>query len=196
MIKSNLIFKEITSCTSDQIKNIRHLRNLKDIRKFMFNDHIITEQEHLNYVAALKNDKKNLVFVIFDHNNEIIGSVYLHSIDKYHKKADWGLYLNPKIKLGAVIEYYFIEFFFNQLNFEKLNCEVISNNTSTQILFKTFLFEEEGIKKENIIKDYKRMDVYLYGLTKSNWNNRKSELSEFSSFFDKYNVKFDFDNIF
>ena len=60
MIKSNLIFKEITSCTSDQIKNIRHLRNLKDIRKFMFNDHIITEQEHLNYVAALKNDKKNL----------------------------------------------------------------------------------------------------------------------------------------
>ena len=40
------------------------------------------------------------------------------------------------------------------------------------------------------------MDVYLYGLTKSNWNNSKSELLEFSSFFDKYNVKFEFDNIF
>jgi len=122
MIKSNLIFKEITSCTSDQIKNIRHLRNLENIRKFMYTDHIITEQEHLNYITRLKNNKKNLVFIIFNHKNEIIGLVSLNSIDKLHKKADWAFYTNPEIKnIGAVIEYYFIEFFFNQLNFEKLN---------------------------------------------------------------------------
>ena len=197
MIKSNLIFKEITSCIGDQIKNIRHLRNLENIRKFMYTDHIITEQEHLNYITRLKNDKKNLVFIIFNHTNEIIGLVSLNSIDKLHKKADWAFYTNPEIKnIGGVIEYYFIEFFFNQLNFEKLNCEVIENNISTQKLHKKFLFEEEGIKKENIIKDHKRINVHLYGLTKSNWNNRKFELSKFNIFFNKYSVKFEFNKNF
>lgn len=197
MVKKNLIFREITSCTDDQIKKIRNLRNLENVRKFMYTDHIITEQEHLNYITKLKNDKKNLIFIIFSDTNQIIGLVSLNSIDKPHKKADWAFYTNPEIKnIGAVIEYYFIEFFFNQLNFEKLNCEVIENNISTQKLHKKFLFEEEGIKKKNIIKDHKRIDVHLYGLTKYNWNKRKSELSKFNSFFDKYNVKFEFDNIF
>ncbi len=197
MIKNNLIFKEITSCTSDQIRNIRHLRNLKNIRKFMYTDHIITEQEHLNYIRRLKNDKKNLVFIIFDHANEIIGLLSINSIDKINKKADWAFYTNPKIKnIGGVIEYYFIEFFFNQLNFEKLNCEVIENNISTQKLHKKFLFKEEGIKKEKITKDYKRIGIYLYGLTKTNWNNKKFTLSKFDNFFNKYNVKFKFNKNF
>ena len=197
MIKSNLIFKEITSCTSEQIKNIRHLRNLENIRKFMYTDHIITEQEHLNYIRKLKNDKKNLVFIIFNHTNEIIGLLSINSIDKMNKKADWAFYTNPEIKnIGGVIEYYFIEFFFNQLNFEKLNCKVLENNMSTQKLHKRFLFEEEGIKKEKIIKDYERKDVYLYGLTKTKWNNKKFTLSKFDNFFNKYNVNFEFDKNF
>lgn len=197
MVKNNLIFKEITSCTDDQIKKIRDLRNLENVRKFMYTDHIITEQEHLNYIAKLKNDKKNLVFIVFNNTNQIIGLVSLNSIDKLNKKADWAFYTNPEIKnIGAVIEYYFIEFFFNQLNFEKLNCEVIENNISTQKLHKKFLFEEEEIKKENIIKNHKRINVHFYGLTKSNWNNRKSELSKFNIFFNKYSVKFEFNKNF
>ena len=197
MIKNKLVFREITSCNSDQIKKIRDLRNSENVRKFMYTDHIITEQEHLNHITKLKNDKKNLVFVIFDHTNEIIGSAYLYNIDRLHKKADWGFYTNPEIKnIGGVIEYYFIEFFFNQLNFEKINCEVIENNISIQKLPKKFLFEEEGIKKENIIKKNKRINVHFYGLTKSNWNNRKFELSKFNNFFHKYSVKFEFNKNF
>ena len=193
MVKNNLVFKEITSCTDEQIKKIRDLRNSENVRKFMYTDHIITEQEHLNYITKLKNDKKNLVFIIFDHTNETIGSAYLYFIDRLHKKADWGFYTNPEIKnIGGVIEYYFIEFFFNQLNFEKLNCEITENNFSTLKLHKKFLFEEEGIKKENIIKNNKRINVHFYGLTKSNWNNRKSELSKFNNLFNKYSVKFEF----
>jgi UDP-4-amino-4,6-dideoxy-N-acetyl-beta-L-altrosamine N-acetyltransferase len=197
MFKKNLTFKEITSCTDDQIKKIRDLRNLENVRKFMYTDHIITEQEHINYITKLKNDKKNLVFIIFNHTNEIIGLVSLNSIDKLHKKADWAFYTNPEIKnIGGVIEYYFIEFFFNQLNFEKLNCEVIENNISTRKLHKKFLFEEKEIKKDNIIKNNRRINVYFYGLTKFNWNNRKSELSKFNIFFNKYSVKFEFNKNF
>ena len=79
---------------------------------------------------------------------------------------------------------------------EKLNCEVIENNISTQKLHKKFLFKEEGIKKEKITKDYKRIGIYLYGLTKTNWNNKKFTLSKFDNFFNKYNVKFKFDENF
>ena len=197
MFKKNLIFKEITSCTDDQIKKIRDLRNLENVKKFMYTDHIISEQEHINYITKLKNDKKNLVFIIFNHTNEIIGLVSLNSIDKLHKKADWAFYTNPEIKnIGGVIEYYFIEFFFNQLNFEKLNCEVIENNISTRKLHKKFLFEEKEIKKDNIIKNNRRINVYFYGLTKFNWNNRKSELLKFNNFFNKYSVKFEFNKNF
>ena len=58
--KNNLIFKEITSCTDDQIKKIRDLRNLENVRKFMYTDHIITEQEHINYITKLKNQASRI----------------------------------------------------------------------------------------------------------------------------------------
>ena len=193
----DIIFKDITFCSEKQIKEIREIRNLENIRKFMFTDHYISKKEHLNYITKLKDDKKNLVFIIFNNLSEIIGLLSLNSINKFHKKADWAFYTSPKINnIGGIIEYHFIEFFFNKLNFEKLNCEVLENNISTQKLHEKFLFKKEGIKKEKIVKNNKEIDVYLYGLTKRNWYEGKFLLSKFESFFNKYNIKFEFDKKF
>ena len=197
MNKNILIFREITRCTNEQIEYVRILRNSEKVKKFMYTDHNISKEEHFNYIKNLKDNKKKLVFIVFNNMNEIVALVSLDSIDKFHKKADWAFYTNPIIKnIGGIIEFYFIEFFFNQLNFEKLNCEVLENNFSTQKLHKKFLFDQEGTKKENIIKDKKRMNVNLFGLTKNKWQSKKSELSKYKNFFENYNVVFEFNKNF
>ena len=115
----------------------------------MYTDHTISKKEHSEYIAKLKNDNKNLVFIILRDNNEIIGLASLNSINKLQKKTNWAFYTNPDVRnIGAVIEYYFIEFIFNKLNFENLDCEVIENNISTQKLHKKYFFEKKGVKKK------------------------------------------------
>ena len=198
MNKRTLIFKDITKCTIEEKMNIRILRNSKDIRQFMYTDHIITKDEHISYINNLKADKKNLIFIIIDNFNKVIGLVSLNSINKIKKNADWAFYVNPRIKnIGSVIEYYFIEFFFKDFKYEKLNCEVLENNITTQSLHKKFLFKEEGFKNKVIIRDGKELKIILFGLTKNVWFKRKVELSIFKKYFDKYNVIFNYDkNLF
>ena len=194
MDKRILIFKDITKCTIEEKMSIRILRNSKDIRQFMYTDHIITKDEHINYINNLKADKKNLIFIVIDNFNKVIGLISLNSINKIKENADWAFYVSPKIKnIGSVIEYYFIEFFFKNFKFEKLNCEVLENNISTQSLHKRFLFKEEGFKNKKIIKGGKELKIILFGLTKNIWFKRKVELSIFKKYFDKYNVIFDYD---
>ena len=44
MIKSKSVFKEINSCNNVQIEKISNLRNLENIIKFMFTNHIMSKK--------------------------------------------------------------------------------------------------------------------------------------------------------
>lgn len=137
----------------------------------MYTEHEITSLEHINYIKKLKKDKKQKVFCVLKDKIEPVGVVSINQIDFLHKKTDWAFYLtsNELTGLGAVLEYYIINFIFLKLEIEKLNCEVIETNNSVIELHKKFFFNEEGIRKENIIKNNRRINVYFLGLTKNKW---------------------------
>ena len=67
---------------------------------------------------------------------------------------------------------------------------ITSTPNGMNMFYKIWVDSEEGNN------NYKRIDVHLYGLTKSNWDKRKFELSKFNSFFNKYSVNFEFDKNF
>ena len=87
-------------------------------------------------------------------DNVVSGVVFVNAIDRLHRKADWAFYLDKNVRGGL---------------FEKLNCKVIATHETVVKLHKKFGFEEEGFRRENIVKDENRIGVFFLGLTRSGW---------------------------
>ncbi|PCI50454.1 MAG: UDP-4-amino-4,6-dideoxy-N-acetyl-beta-L-altrosamine N-acetyltransferase [Alphaproteobacteria bacterium] len=176
--------------TESQLK-IREIRNEDNVRKWMFMDHIIKLNEHLGWINKIKTDKSQIVFVIMNEDQCPLGVANVSAIDTINKKADWAYYLtqNARGGLGSVIEYSFINFIFASLGLQKLNCEVIEGNKAVVKLHKKFLFQDEGFRKSNILKEGKYVGVHLLGLTKKDWDNGKDQIFEkYNKLFNKFSI--------
>lgn len=165
---------------ADTQMKVRKIRNEEGVRKWMYTDHVIGVDEHRKWIDRLKQDDTQIVFVIVDDEGAPLGIVSVNAIDRLHKKADWAYYLtkNARGGLGSTIEYCFINFVFDCLGIEKLNCEVIEGNDAVVRLHKKFLFQEEGLRRSNILKDGARIGVNLLGLTKDEWYAGREALHE------------------
>jgi UDP-4-amino-4,6-dideoxy-N-acetyl-beta-L-altrosamine N-acetyltransferase len=176
--------------TESQMK-VRDIRNEEGVRKWMYTDHPIGANEHLSWINRLKTDERQIVFVILDQDNDPRGVVSVNAIDHFHRKADWAYYLtqNARGGLGSAVEFSFINFVFESLGIDKLNCEVIAGNDSVVKLHKKFLFEEEGVRRANIIKNGERIGVHFLGLTREEWEDGKNKVYErYSNIFDKFHI--------
>jgi len=173
--------KNICSCSMEQQLQVLKLRNQLTVRKSKFSDHLIDLNEHLSWISTLLTDNKRREFVLLKGGNEPIGVVSVKAIDTLHKKTDLSLYVLEQEQNGLVelLEYKIVEFVFNRMKLDKLNCEVIQTNTSALTIHKRFGFIEEGLRRSDIIKEGKRMDVYLLGLTKEDWEVKRLEIKEY-----------------
>ena len=164
----------------NQIKVLR-IRNEENVRKWMYTDHEILENEHFNWINKLKENNKMRVYVIMENGLEPVGVINIVDIDIIHKKANWGFYIGEKYQgtgIGVVLEILFLEYCFINFGLEKINCEVIEGNTSVIKLHKELLFQEEGFLRKNIIKNGERVGVYLLGLIKEEWDNNYIEIKQ------------------
>ena len=168
-----IILKNITSCTLDQQMAILTIRNQDLVRLFMYNDHVILVNEHLSWLSGVKKDKSQISCCILAADQSVIGLVRAYNIDARHKRAEWGFYLTLPSQgkgIGSAVEYYFIEYLFNVLLLEKINAE--------------------GQQRGHIIKNGKRVDICLLGLTIDDWlNNKDQVLAKHKLLFTSYNVK-------
>jgi len=176
-----MFFKNLLEVDSNLQLKIREWRNHIDIRKHMYNDQIITIDEHNNWLNSLTQNKKNIIYVAFK-NEEPIGIASINNIKLTHKTADWAFYLSPdnlsKKGLGTLVEYHFLNFIFDNYEIEKLNCEVLATNPTVISLHKKFGFKEEGIRRKNIIKDGQRINIYLMGILKDEWLESKNKFNK------------------
>jgi UDP-4-amino-4,6-dideoxy-N-acetyl-beta-L-altrosamine N-acetyltransferase len=189
--KKLYLLNNITNCSPKELEKIRKIRNEENVRKNMYTEHEITPAEHINYIKKIKTDKKKKVFCVLKDKIEPVGVVSINDIDYLNKKTDWAFYLtsNEHTGLGAVLEYYIINFIFSKLEIEKLNCEVIETNKTVVELHKKFFFDEEGVRKENIIKNNRRINVYFLGLSKNKWLSNQHYLFEkYERLFNKFEI--------
>jgi UDP-4-amino-4,6-dideoxy-N-acetyl-beta-L-altrosamine N-acetyltransferase len=158
--------------------SIRHIRNEESVRAWMYTDHTIELNEHLQWLTRLKTSDSQIVFVVMDEEHGAVGAVNFNALDRDHKKTDWGYYLAPSARggLGSAVELAMIDFAFESLALEKLNCEVIEGNDASLNLSKKFLFREEGFRRSNILKNGRRLGVHYLGLTREDWTAGREEL--------------------
>ncbi|WP_158261059.1 MULTISPECIES: UDP-4-amino-4,6-dideoxy-N-acetyl-beta-L-altrosamine N-acetyltransferase [Pirellulaceae] len=166
---------------------VRDIRNEDAVRKWMYTDHFISEDEHLAWLDQLRIDSKQRVFVVLNEDNNPLGAVSVNALDRRHRKSDWAFYLTSTSRggMGAALEFAFIDFVFDTLALEKLNCEVLEGNDSVVKLHKKFGFVEEGFRRSNIIKEGRRIGVHLLGLLNCEWRTSRQAI------YDKYKSRFD-----
>ena len=192
---SKIILREITKCTDEQIKAVRDVRNQEGIRKSMYTEHEIPLKEHLSWVERLRTDARQIVFVVLV-DGIVGGVVSVNAIDRLHLKSDWAFYLDENVRggLGAALEFNLINFVFNDLGLEKLNCEVIEINEAVVKMHQKFGFIEEGFRRENIIKNEKRIGVFFLGLTKSDWLRERDAIHlKYEKRLEKFNLEIEYE---
>ena len=170
---------------------VRKIRNEGNVRKWMYTGHTIGVTEHLGWINRLKQDERQIVFAVLNEEHCPLGVVSVNAIDRLHKKSDWAYYLTETSRggLGSALEYSFINFIFDTLGMDKLNCEVIEGNDAVVKLHKKFLFQEEGFRRSNILKDGTRIGVHFLGLTKEDWLDGRAAIQEkYKGVFEKFAV--------
>ena len=146
---------------------VREWRNNVDIRKWMYSDHIISQEEHVRFIEELKIDNKNSYWLAGDKDGEYLGIISLNRVDLSNKNAYLGIYTNPyNVKRGtgyALIECLKV-LAFDIANLHTLKLEVIEKNKRAISFYKKAGFSKEGILRDFVFKDGKWCDVIVMGI--------------------------------
>ncbi|MDD3467391.1 MAG: UDP-4-amino-4,6-dideoxy-N-acetyl-beta-L-altrosamine N-acetyltransferase [Campylobacterales bacterium] len=176
-----LKFKNILQCSAEIKVSVRDWRNLEDVRKYMYTDRLISQDEHAKWLDGLSSSAKNEFFVVF-FDEKPIGAVSINNINFDFKSAEWAFYIfddAAKQKgLGSAIEMLLLDEVFINRDFEKLNCEVIAFNEAVVKLHQKFGFQVEGVRRKNIVKNNERMDVVLLGILKEEWLEKRAGIEK------------------
>ncbi len=142
-LKKNLVvdeykFTNFVNLSDDEIEMIRKWRNSDNVRKWMYNDHIIYEEEHKKIINSLKGSEDKIYWLV-KKGDLAIGVLYFINISWKHKRAYFGIYANPGKKIpgaGKTLNSIAIKIAFDILNLHSLKLEVIENNKVAINLYK------------------------------------------------------------
>jgi len=159
------------NATENQTKQVLNLRNKGSIRKWMFNQDIISEKEHKKFIKKLVSDLKNFYWSVFTENNELLGVVYLNNVNFNHFHAYLGIYANIDINIsgkGNILMKILKKIAFTDLQLHTLKLEVFSENEQAIKFYKEQNFKLEGEMKEFVFINNHWFDVLIFGMTNPN----------------------------
>lgn len=158
---------------------IRQWRNSDRIRINMYNDHIISKEEHEYWFQRAQQENNSASYLVFEINHRAIGFVSFTNIDAMHDRCSWAFYLGetdvPR-GAGAAMEFIALDYAFNQLGIRKLCCEVFSFNSGVIRLHEKFGFIQEGKFIKHFLKNGKYEDIVSLALFKECWDENSAKL--------------------
>lgn len=170
-----LHFLDIATLDNERLMQVLAIRNQPGVRRNMYTEHIIEAEEHFAWRDRLRAARDARFFAVV-HDGEVVGGVGASSINVVHRRADLGIYLSESCQgrgIGSALERQFLTKAFDEFGIEKLNCEVISFNERALRLYKKCGFRQEGVRRDHVIRDGKKYDAILLGITKGEWRTRQ-----------------------
>lgn len=155
--------------TQKQKDTVRRWRNHENVRKWMYQDHTISPEEHTKFVEILKVDDRNFYWLVKKNKDEYIGVVSLNAVDLRNKNARLGIYSNPDCKSskpGYILIECLKKLAFDIVHLHTLTLEVIDNNQRAIDFYKKSGFSNEGKLREYVFKNGNWYDVIVMGIIK------------------------------
>lgn len=171
-------FRDLTPGDKDMI---RAWRNLPEIRKYMYTDHVISEQEHEAWFQRITKDASCRYWVIVC-DGEDVGLVNLYGIDRTNRRCYWAFYVvSPNVRgkgVGSFTEYFVLRYVFDDLQLNKLCCEVLDFNQGVVRMHKGFGFVQEGLFRRHVIRDGTPHDVVCLAILREEWEANRNDLDQ------------------
>ena len=159
----------------------RSWRNLPEIRKYMYTDHVIAPEEHDAWFQRVTSDPTCKYWIIVC-DAEDVGLVNLYAIDRRNRRCYWAFYIvSPNVRgkgVGTSAEYFVLRHVFDELNLNRLCCEVLDFNQGVVRMHKSFGFVEEGIFRKHVFKGDEPHDVICLAMLREDWEQKKEALAE------------------
>ena len=116
-----------------------------------------------------QNTRTRVVFAI-RVRDALVGTISLHSIDQFQRKAFLGIYIGDSSErskgIGYISTCLILDYAFNGLDFRKVSLEVVATNSSAIALYDRIGFVREGTRRKEYFVDGKCIDTHLYGMLK------------------------------
>ncbi len=152
-------------------------RNHPEVRSFMFTQHEINLEEHIQWFNRVKLDKSRSLLIVQEEETPI-GYIQFSNVEP-GGVADWGFYARPNAekgngkKLGTVA----LEYAFGNLELHKVCGQaIVSNHASIRF------HERLGFKREAELREQKRIGseyktLICFGLLASEWTQIKKGIT-------------------
>lgn len=166
-VNDNTLLINFVNLSDGEKEIVRLWRNNEIITKWMYQDHLVSLEEHSNFINKLKADNNNFYWVIKKNTGDYIGVISLNKIDFRNKNAYFGIYSNPDSKspgAGSLLIECLKKLAFDIANLHTLKLEVIESNERAIDFYKKSGFIEEGRLKEFVLKDDRWHDVVVMGI--------------------------------
>lgn len=132
--------------TDREKEMVRVWRNNENIRKWMYSNHIISKEEHSNFIERLRNDGNNFYWVSKDNMDRYMGVIYLNRVDPVGRDAYLGIYKSPDCGLsgaGLLLMRCLKRLAFDIADLQTLRLEVMDENACAIKFYKRTGFQEE-----------------------------------------------------
>lgn len=141
--------------------------NDPDNNKYLHYDLPLREDKTKTWYENIKNRTDRADYTII-YNNERAGLIGLLNIDETNKKAEYYICMGGKKFKGKGIAYHatieLIKLANIRHGLQRLYLFTEKDNIPAQKLFEKVGFEKEGLLKNDLIYNGKKIDRYIYGL--------------------------------
>ena len=164
--------------TVGDLPTVLEWRNQEHIRHAMYTDHLISADEHAAWFDRVSADPGNRQF-IFDVEGRPVGVVSFSDIDTVNRRARWGFYLGVSDvppRTGSRMTFHAVAYAFEVLHLHKLAADTFSFNGRARGLFNKFGFVEEGVLRQQFLKDGAFEDVVVLGMLASEWAEHRDAM--------------------
>lgn len=160
----------------DDTDNIVKWRNSDSVRLNLYNQALITADQHINYLKNYVESGRCIQFIIVMHHQDIsedVGTVFLKDIDKQSNKAEFGIFIGEPSARGngvakkATVK--LLNYAFGEKKFNKVYLTLFSDNIPA---FRTYLstgFRLEGVLRDEFFNNNRFIDVIRMGITRADW---------------------------
>jgi UDP-4-amino-4,6-dideoxy-N-acetyl-beta-L-altrosamine N-acetyltransferase len=163
-------FGLLRNINDSELEMMLSWRNDPAVRNNMYNKHLISLDEHMEWWERTKLNNDNIYFM-YEDDGKPLGIVAITDISKSDNNASWAFYSSPESKkgTGSKMEFLALDFVFNELGLHKLWCEVLDFNQAVINMHKKFGFKLEGVLRSHHCTDSGYIDVHRLGILKTEW---------------------------
>lgn len=115
-------------------------------------------------------DRTDRFDAVIEVDGKPVGLIGLLQIDNKNQKAEWYICLGEQEFKGKgiakIASLMLFEYAFDKLNLNKIYMFTEKDNISAQMLFDKLGFQKEGLLKEDLIYNNRKVDRFFYGFTK------------------------------